>query len=134
VEKTREMISLTAHTGVPSIRVDQTTNKNLIHAAIRLLIPANRRHEALTILNSVIEPIRLEEGCISCRLYQDLREEGALMLEEIWSSQSDLERHLRTDQVHTVLLVVEMATEYPEIRFDAIAHTMGMEAIQKIRK
>jgi quinol monooxygenase YgiN len=128
------MISLTERRGVPSIQVDPTTNENSVHAAIRLLIAANKRHEALMILNSVIEPIRLEEGCISCRLYQDLQEDGALMLEEIWSSQSDLERHLRTDQFHTVLLVVEMAKEYPEIRFDAIAHTTGMEAIQKIRK
>jgi len=91
-------------------------------------------NEALMILDSVIELTRLEEGCISCRLYRDLQVEGALMLEEIWSSQSDLERHLRTDKFHTVLLVVEMASVYPEIRFDVIAHTTGMETIQRIRE
>jgi len=56
------------------------------------------------------------------------------MLEEIWSSQNDLERHLRTDKFHTVLLVVEMASVYPEIRFDVIADTTGMETIQRIRE
>jgi len=114
--------------------MDQTADKKPVHAQIRLLIPANKVNEALMILDSVIELTRLEEGCISCRLYRDLQEEGALMLEEIWSSQNDLERHLRTAKFHTVLLVVEMATEYPEIRFDVIAHTTGMETIQRIRE
>jgi quinol monooxygenase YgiN len=128
------MLLMTEHAGVPSIQMDQTADKNSVHAAIRLLIPTNKWHEALMILNSAIELIRLEEGCISCRLYQDLQEEGAMMQEEIWLSQSDLERHLRIDIFHTVLLVVEMATESPEIRFDAIAHTTGMENIQRIRE
>jgi hypothetical protein len=114
------MLLMTEHAGVPSIQMDQTADKNSVHAAIRLLIPTNKWHEALMILNSAIELIRLEEG--------------ALMLEEIWLSQSDLERHLRIDIFHTVLLVVEMATESPEIRFDAIAHTTGMENIQRIRE
>ena len=128
------MIPLTEYSGTLSIEMEKTADKHPVHATIRLLIPANKRHEALMILNSVIEQIRLEEGCISCRLYQDLQEEGALMLEEIWSSQSDLERHLRTDKYRTVLLVVEMAIEFPEIRFSVIAHTTGMETIQRLRE
>ncbi len=124
---------MTEYSGTLSIDMKQTVHKHSVHATIRLLTPANKRHEAFIILNSVIEQIRLEEGCISCRLYQDLQVEGALMLEEIWSSQSDLERHLRTNTFHTVLLVVEMAIEYPEVRFNTIAHTTGMETIQRLR-
>ena len=86
------------------------------------------------ILNSVMELIRLEEGCVSCRLYMDLQEEGALMLEQNWSSQSDLERHLRTDIFRTVLLVLEMAAEAPEIRFDVIERTTGLDTIRRIRE
>jgi len=85
------------------------------------------------ILNSVTERVRLEEGCISCRLYKDLHEDGELMLEQFWSSRIHLERHLRTDSFRTVLLVIEMATEFPGIRFDVIAQTTGMEEIQRIR-
>ncbi|MDZ7579398.1 MAG: antibiotic biosynthesis monooxygenase [Deltaproteobacteria bacterium] len=85
------------------------------------------------ILNTETELVRLEEGCISCRLYQDLHEDGALMLEQFWSSRIHLERHLRTDRFHTVLLVIEMASVHPEIRFDVIAKTTGMEDIQRIR-
>jgi quinol monooxygenase YgiN len=132
-KNTPEMMPLVRHPKEPSRRLDPGTNRKCVRTAIRLLIPENKWPEALMSLNSVIELTRLEQGCISCRLYRDLQEEGALMLEQIWSSQRDLERHLRTDRFHTVLLVVEMASEYPEIRFDVIAHTSGMETIRRIR-
>jgi quinol monooxygenase YgiN len=114
-------------------QMNQAVQKKSVHADIRIQIPENKLHEALMTLDSVIELIKLEEGCVSCRLYQDLRD-GALLLEQVWSSQSDLERHLRSDRLHTVLLVVEMAVESPEIRFDVIEQTTGMETIKKIRK
>ena len=120
--------------GVPSIQMEPTADNKSVHAAFRIVIPANKWHEVLMILNSVMELIRLEEGCVSCRLYMDLQEEGALMLEQNWSSQRDLERHLRTDIFRTVLLVLEMAAEAPEIRFDVIERTTGLDTIRRIRE
>jgi len=81
----------------------------------------------------MIEQTRLEEGCISCRLYGDVQEQGALMLEEIWTSEKDLERHLRSNKFLAVLLVVEMATKIPEIRFDVISQSTGIDTIEKVR-
>ncbi|MFO7688915.1 MAG: antibiotic biosynthesis monooxygenase [Desulfobacterales bacterium] len=126
-------MSLAGQTGIPPIQINQTADEKPVRVGIRLLIPADKCDEVMMILNSVTELVRLEEGCISCRLYQDLHEDGALMLEQLWSSRIHLERHLRTDSFHTVLLVIEMASEYPGIRIDVIAQTTGMEEIQRIR-
>lgn len=104
-----------------------------IHATIRMRLPARRRKEARAILVSMIERINLEEGCISCRLYQDVLEEHALMLEEIWVGETNLHRHLRTDEFRNVLLVVEMASEPPEIRFDRISSSTGISTIEQVR-
>lgn len=112
---------------------DQQEAKSRIDASIRMIIPAKKRKEALIILSSLIEQTRLEAGCISCRLYQDVQEQRALLLEEIWTSKKDLERHLRSDKFLAVLLVVEMATESPEIRFDVVSHSTGIDAIEKVR-
>lgn len=128
-----EMRPLNGKTTKPIIQKNHTGGKKPVHASIRLLLPPDKWQEALGILGSVIELIRLEEGGISCRLYQDLHEEGVLMLEQIWEDQSSLERHLRSDRFRTVLLVADMATEYPEVRFDVIESTSGMETIQRVR-
>ena len=105
----------------------------MVHSTIRLIIPFEKQYEALEILSSISEEIQFEPGCISSRLYQDVREQLAIMLEEIWTSEKDLQRHLRSDKYRRVLLVVEMSAEPPEIRFDIIAHSSGVETIEHAR-
>jgi hypothetical protein len=48
-------------------------------------------------------------------LYQDVREDQALLLEQLWASE------------------VEMASESPEIRFDTILNSHGIEVIDQVR-
>ena len=50
-------------------------------------------------------------GCISSRLYRGVEDVRAILLEELWSSDEDVKRHLRSDKYRKVLLVMEMAAE-----------------------
>ena len=105
----------------------------MVRSIIRMLIPLEKQSEALEILGSMIEQIQFEPGCLSCRLYRGVEDTLAIMLEELWLSEEDVQRHLRSDKYYKVLLVVEMATEPPEIRFDTIALSMGVERIEQAR-
>ena len=105
----------------------------MVHSTIRMQIPTKRRGEALKILSSVAERCRFEVGCISCRVYQGVGVEHVVMLEELWGREEDLERHLQSDEYRQVLLVVEVALEPPEIRFNTISHSTGFETIEKAR-
>jgi len=96
-------------------------------------IAAKKRQEARLILGAMIEQTTLEDGCICCRLYQDVMAKGVFMLEEIWASEHALHRHLRSEKFRTVLLVIEMATEAPEIRFEKILQSTGISTIKKAR-
>ena len=98
-----------------------------------MLIPLEKQSEALEILGSMIEQTQFEPGCLSCRLYRSVEDARAIMFEELWLSEEDVQRHLRSDKYHKVLLVVEMAVEPPEIRFDTIALSMGVERIEQAR-
>jgi hypothetical protein len=55
------------------------------------------------------------------------------MLEEIWVGESNLHRHLRSDEFRNLLLVVEMASEPPEIRFDRISSSTGISTVMEVR-
>lgn len=105
----------------------------MVHATIRMDISPEKAREALEILRSVAERTRVESGCISCRIYRDDQKEHAIMIEELWRSQEELEQHLRSSDYRLVLLVVEMAKGPPEIRFSAISHWSGVETIEKAR-
>jgi hypothetical protein len=45
-----------------------------------------------------------------------------------------MERHLQSDEYRRVLLVLEMAIKQPEIRFDTIMSSTGIETIEKARE
>ena len=55
----------------------------MIQSTIRMVIPANKRGEALKILRSIAEQCRFYPGCISSNIYGDLEEENVIMIEEM---------------------------------------------------
>jgi quinol monooxygenase YgiN len=105
----------------------------MVHARIRMVMPPGKRIEALSILKSVAERTRIEPGCINCRIYQDVVDKHIIMIDESWENKNDLERHLRSEDYLKVLLVIEMAVETPEIRFNTIARSTGVDSIKKAR-
>jgi quinol monooxygenase YgiN len=107
--------------------------KLMVYATIRMDISPEKAKEALEILSSIAERTRVEPGCISCRVYRDVQEEHMIMVEELWRSQEELERRLRSSDYRSVLLVVEMAEVPPEIKFSTISNSSGVETIEKAR-
>jgi quinol monooxygenase YgiN len=105
----------------------------MVRSTIRMLIPIEKQNEVMEILGSMTEQIQVESGCINCRLYRSVEDRPAILLEEVWTSDEDMQRHLRSDIYHRILLVIEMAAEPPEIRFDTIAYSSGFETIEKAR-
>ncbi len=105
----------------------------MLLATIRMVIPPEKRAEAVQILNSMAERTRVRPGCLSCRIYHDEQVEAVFMLEELWETQESLDRHLKSDDYRNVLFVTEMAVEPPEIKFRTISHSAGLEIIEKAR-
>ena len=106
---------------------------HMIQSTIRMIIPPKKRDEALKILRSTAGWSRIKPGCLSSYIYHDVQEDNVLMFEEIWRSEEDLEHHLRSDEYLKVLLVLEMAVKQPDIRFDTISSSTGIETIEKAR-
>ena len=100
---------------------------------IRVTIPPAKRGEALRILRSIAEMNRVQLSCVSCRIYQDVQDSNVLMFEERWTNEEDMEDHLRSDEFRNLLMVLEMALESPDIRFDTISDSTGIETIEKAR-
>ena len=106
----------------------------MILATLRMAIPLQKRGEALKILKSMVARSHARpDDCVFCRICEDVLEDNILQLEEMWKSQEELERHLRSDEYHKVLLVLEMALKQPEIRFDTLSNSTGIETIEKAR-
>lgn len=105
----------------------------MIHASLRMKFASNQLAEAREILCAIVERTRVSPGCLGCDIYQDVLDQGVLLFEEWWKTKADLDRHLRSEPYRRVILVMEMAIEYPVIRFSEILKTTGMETIKNSR-
>lgn len=105
-----------------------------IHSTIRMLIPLNKQSEALEILQAVCTQTQFDPNCISTHLYQGVDDVRAVMVEERWVNDEHFMKHLRSEVYRRILLVMEMAEEPPEIFFDAISRSSGIEMIETARR
>lgn len=105
----------------------------MIHSFLRIRIPPKKKGQALEILKPFVERIKVSPGCLDSHLYKDLQEEDVFMLEQRWRSEQDLNCHLRSREYRNVLLLMEMAISQPEVRFESITHTSGLEAVAAAR-
>jgi quinol monooxygenase YgiN len=103
----------------------------IVHSTIRMLIPLSKQSEALEILQTVCAQIQFNPNCIRTHLYRGVDDVRAVMIEERWTSDEHVIQHLRSDIYRRLLLVVEMAEEPPEIFFDIIERSTGIEKIEK---
>jgi len=105
----------------------------MILATIRMTFSGKKFEEVLRILRSMAEQCKVQSGCLSSRVYRNGQEDNALMFEQQWSNEENLERYLRSDDYRQLLMVLEMAVKQPEIRFDTILSSTGIETIEKAR-
>jgi len=106
----------------------------MVLVTLRMAIPLQKRAEALKILKAMVALNQARpDDCVFCRICEDSLEDNILQFEEMWRNEEELKRHLRSDEYHKVLLVLEMALRQPEIRFDTISSSTGIETIEKAR-
>lgn len=105
----------------------------MMRATVRMRISAQKRGEVLKILKSVAGRCKLRSGFLDYHIYEDIIEGSALVYEERWSSEKDMEHHLSSREYQHVLLAMEMALQPPEVRFETVSASTGFETIEKAR-
>ncbi len=105
----------------------------MIIATFMMELPPNKCDAALKILKSTAVQSRIRSGCLNCNIYGDIEENGLFMYRETWRSWEEMDQHLRSEVYRNLLIVLEMALKEPEIRFDIISNTTGIETIERAR-
>ena len=105
----------------------------MILSIVRMTIPPQRRGQVSKTLKSMVRETGIKPGCLSSRLYHDENEEAVFMCEQVWRNQDDLNLYLRSEDYRHMLLIMELAGEPPEIKFQTISELAGIEVIEKAR-
>ena len=100
---------------------------------VRVRVPTEDREAVVKSIQRVLEPTRVESGCLGMQCGCDIEDENALVIIERWATQEDLEQHIRSDQYRVILSVLESSSEDPEVQFHEVSGTAGMEVIFETR-
>ncbi len=105
----------------------------MIVGTLRFLPLPSRRGEVLEALQSIQEPTLAQPGCAACRLYEEQGPERAIVLLQRWESEAAIEAHIRSDLYNRVLGALELSGSPPEICFDRVVVSEGIEFIERVR-
>ena len=104
----------------------------MIIMTLRMVVQSEKRDEIIQTIRGTLEPIRVEPGCISYRFYQDTENSNSFTLVGEWETQDDLERHIRANSFKTLLMIMDFSKERPEIKFNTVSHTAGIESVRLV--
>jgi quinol monooxygenase YgiN len=104
----------------------------MILATLRMNVRPEKRSDFLGTIRGMLEPTRVERGCLSYRLYEDVEDRHTFVLVEEWKTRNDLERHIRTDNHRRLMVLMDLLSEQPELQFNTVSHTSGMDLIEDV--
>jgi quinol monooxygenase YgiN len=105
----------------------------MIEAVVTIVARGGQREELLRALRALVNPTRVEPGCLRCCLYEDVEDPGAITLVEQWSTRADLQQRLRSDSYRQLLQLMELSSIPPHVVFHDVVSTTGMEQIVAAR-
>jgi quinol monooxygenase YgiN len=105
-----------------------------ILVTLKMIVRPEKRRDFLETMRGMLEPVRVERGCLSYCLYENVEVRNSFVLVEEWKTQKDLESHIRTDNQRQLLALMDLLSEQPELLFNSVSHTAGMDLIENVLK
>lgn len=106
----------------------------MIVGMLRIPLAPNRHAEVLEVLRSIQGPVLAQQGCKSYQIYSEQGQEPAVVLIERWESKATLEAHIRSDVYRRILGAIELAGGPPEMSFEVVSASEGMELVERLRR
>jgi quinol monooxygenase YgiN len=102
---------------------------SLIVFSLQIVAPDVRRTALLRALGAMLGPTRVAPGCLDARLYSDLDGRGILLFVEDWESREQFERNLDAAKLNAIVSTIELCSEAPVVRLDAVERAEGMDVL-----
>jgi quinol monooxygenase YgiN len=99
---------------------------------VRIYPSVNELEAVRAFLMGLVEPTRVQPGCLTCTLATE-SDPDALLYMESWESTDDLLRRLRSDEYSKVLAMMELSTRKPDVWVYEAHNPQGLELIEKVR-
>jgi quinol monooxygenase YgiN len=87
--------------------------------------------QILDALRFIMRVTRFETGCLGCDVWSD--RDSTVHYREEWASEADMRRRVRSDAFTSLLMVMETASRPPDVRFEFVTVTRGLDYVAEVR-
>ena len=87
--------------------------------------------ELIETLRHMTATTRLERGCQECAAWTD--REFTVHYSESWATEFDARLRVQSEHFTSLLELMECGVEPPEVQFDFVARTRGLDYVEEIR-
>lgn len=99
---------------------------------LRVKVAPEKKHGVIKAFHSVLGPTSAQPGCLFCEVCNNTQDDDELILLQKWDMRENMEKHIHTQEFQRILAVIENACEPPEITFNEIATSYGIELLEMI--
>ena len=101
---------------------------------VALTAPARGADQLLHALRLLASPTRAEPGCLGCRVWTDDADESTVRYVEEWATEGAMRLRVRSPRFTRLLEVLESVSAPPEVQFDFVTETRGLEYVAEVRR
>ena len=101
--------------------------------AVELAAPACGTQQLVHALQFLASPIRIEPGCLGCRVWIEDADESTVRYVEEWTTEAAMRLRVRSERFTRLLEVLESAATAPSVQFDFVAETRGLDYVAEVR-
>ena len=98
-----------------------------------LAAPACGTQQVVHALRLLASPIRVEPGCLECRVWTEDGDESTVRYVEEWATEDAMRLRVRSERFTRLLEVLESAPEPPRVQFDFVTETRGLDYVAEVR-
>ena len=103
----------------------------MIRLTVTIKAPSSVEQSLLEALQYLRVGTHLERGCLHCAVWTEA--DATIHYLEEWESEAALACHVRSQRFTSLLAVLESAPEEPQVRFDFVTETKGLEYVAELR-
>jgi quinol monooxygenase YgiN len=104
----------------------------MVRLIVALTASSSRADRIVRAFRSLMPETRIENGCLGCCAWSD--PDSTVHYFEEWATEVDMERRVRSERFTSLLSVIEAAREPPEVRFEFLNKTRGLDYVAEIRE
>jgi quinol monooxygenase YgiN len=106
----------------------------MILMSLKIIPPRKRTAELIEALRVQMGRIQVQPGCIRCQLTQDTKEHNIVVYQEEWVAWPFVDKQILSERFSCILELMEQSLKTPELSFNDVRETRGIEYVQKLRK